>query len=693
MATARVGAKSDRNTQDLKPPCVVSCPVNTDTRLLAQRVSEGNYEEALEILLKANPFSSVCGRICHHPCEQGCRRTKIDAPVSLRMLKRFVVENTGEYRKGRNRQPAEKTGKRVAIVGSGPSGLTAANDLALKGHSVTVFEKSDNLGGMLWLALPRYRLPHSVVQEDIKDILSLGIEVKTGCEVGKDLTLRELQKEYDAVLIAVGLAESRSLDIPGIDADGVLLAIPFLTSVAMERPFSIGDNVIVIGGGNVAMDVARTAIRLGAQKVAAVSLESSEEMPARDSEVREALEEGVEIINSRGPLSIATEDRRVVGAEFKKCVSVFDEEGRFRPVFNEKNVMVLPADSVIVAIGQRVDLSVVQDSDVETAPGGRLKFEPRTMSLSSEGVFGCGEVVYGPGSAVEAVAKGHLAAEAIDHYLTDGALMEMEEVKPLSIGDIPDETFSKIKERARIETELLSAQERVKGFAEFERSYTEAEALHEARRCLACTAGAFVDEAACASCMNCVRICPFGVATVEKTAIMPEEKCVTCGFCAAECPAAAIALKKFETGKLGSEIAEFLQNAREKGTSDRLIVSFACLYETNTRKMLYEKRQELLKEGINLVAVPCVARLSLAELLAPLAQGADSVVIIACGGDDCLYPGADILLGRRVERAKSLLEEIGVSPEKIDFWETKGSAETCWDAFLQISKMKAGAIQ
>jgi len=672
-----------------KPPCVVSCPVETDTRLFAQRISEGKYEAALEILLKANPFSSVCGRICHHPCEKGCRRNKVDSPVSLRMLKRFVVENTREYRRSRRRQPAERIAKRVAVVGSGPSGLTAAGDLALLGYSVTVFEKARELGGMLHLALPRYRLPDSVVKEDIEDILSLGVQVRSGCEVGKDISLAELRKEHDAVLIATGLAESRSVDVPGMDSEGIFLAIPFLTSVALGNPLPIGKNVVVIGGGNVAIDVARSAVRLGAEKVTAVSLESRPEMPAWESEIREALEEGVEIINSRGPRAVVEEAHRVKGIEFKRCVSVFDQNKRFNPTFDEKNVMILPADSIIISIGQRVDLGFSKDSNLKTLPGGRLEFNPRTLSLSEPGVFACGEVVFGPGAAVEAVQKGHLAGQAIAHYLQKGTLLEIEQVKPPSIGDIPEETFAKIRERARVEVEPLAPDVRVQGFVEFERSYTEAEALREARRCLSCTAGAFVDDAACASCLNCVRICPFGVAQVDKTAAMPEEKCQTCGICAAECPAAAIALKVFETRKMASEIQEFLRSARAGGNSQGLIVCFACLYETTTRQTLNEGKQELLQQGIYLVPIPCVARLSLPELMSPLALGADSVVIIGCESRECLYPAAESLLLKRVQRAKALLEEIKVSPEKIDFWKTRDSAEISWRAFLQISKSKA----
>jgi len=674
--------------EERKPPCVVSCPVMTDTRFYAQKISEGKYEEALEILLRANPFSSVCGRICHHPCEKGCRRAKIDSAVSLRMLKRFVVENTQEYRNSRKREPKAKLNRKVAIIGSGPSGLTAANDLALEGYSITVFEKAQNPGGMLHLALPRYRLPYSVVQMDIQDILSLGVILKCGVEVGKDLTLAELRKEHNAILIATGLAESRSLDVPGIDSEGVFLAIPYLTSVALGNPFHLGKKVVVIGGGNVAVDVARSVVRLGAEKVVMVSLESRKEMPAWESEIKEALEEGIEIINSRGPRAVINQDHRVAGIEFKKCVSVFDQDQRFNPKYDEKNVMLLPADSIMIAIGQRVDLGFARDSNLKTLPAGRLEFNPRTMSLSEPGIFGAGEVVYGPGAAVEAVQKGHLVARAIDHYLKTGQFLEIEDTRPASIGEIPEETFKKIRERKRVEVEHLSAQERVKGFMEFERTYTEEEALREARRCLSCTAGAFVDEALCASCLNCVRICPFGVARVEKTAIMPEEKCQSCGICAAECPAAAIALKVFQTGLMKSEIEEFLRHTREKGKSESLIVCFACLYETRTRKTLLEGKQEMLQQGILLIPIPCVGKLSLPDLLSPLALGAESVVIIACAGEDCLYPGADSLLMRRVTKAKALLSEIQVSPEKIDFWKTREAAEISWQAFLQISKTK-----
>ena len=281
-----------------RAPCVVACPVHTNNQVYVERIVEGRYEDALDLLLIANPFSSVCGRICHHPCEQSCRRRKVDAPVGLRQLKRFVVETTKEYRL-RRRGLAERTRpERIAVIGSGPAGLSAAHDLARAGFCVTVFDASNTPGGMLGAAIPRYRLPYSVLREDIDDILALGVELQAGCAVGRDVAFADLQRGFEAILIATGLSESRSLGVPGIDSRGVLLALPLLRATCAGEPPAVGERVAVIGGGNVAIDVARCARRLGASDVTVISLESREEMPAWDWEIQEALEEGVKFAPS-----------------------------------------------------------------------------------------------------------------------------------------------------------------------------------------------------------------------------------------------------------------------------------------------------------------------------------------------------------------------------------------------------------
>ena len=673
-------------------PCLVACPVHTDTRLMVEHVLEGRYEDALDLLLTANPFTSVCGRICHHPCEESCRRSKVDAPVGLRQLKRFVVEATQEYRV-RRRAPSTRTRKEwVAVVGAGPAGLTAAHDLALAGFGVTVFEAGPEPGGMLGTAIPRYRLPYRVLREDIDDILALGVELRTDCAVGSDIPIADLQAKFWATLIATGLSESRTLGVPGIDSQGVFLALPVLRAISLGEYPPLGERVVVIGGGNVAADVARCARRLGATEVTMASLEAREEMPAWEWEIDEALEEGIKLAPSCGPRAVLSDDGKVTGVEFRRCARVFDDEGNFSPTFDEEETSRLTADTVVLAIGQAADLTCLKGSHVKVGSGGRLEYDPETMMTSERGVFACGEVSAGPGAAVEAVADAHRAARAIRHFLDTGELLKQAPMDELpAIGDLPDETIARIKQRARVEVARPPGEERVRGFSEVERGLTEAEARAEAQRCLACTTGAFVDEERCVGCLTCVRICPFNVATATKTASMPEEKCQACGLCAAVCPAAAIALKRFGAERVREELGRLLSE-RGKTSQPPLIVSFCCIFETTSRKFLAENPEDVRETGIARVLVPCVGRLSVSDMLAPFEQGADGVSIIACAEGECLYPTAEERLGARVEEAKRVLGEIGLSGERIELWRTKESAEVSWTAFWEISRRKLARV-
>jgi formate dehydrogenase beta subunit len=677
----------------LVAPCAAACPVQTDTRGYAEAVTRGDYETALDLLLAANPFSSVCGRICDHPCEQACRRAKIDAPVGLRALKRFVVEHTAEHRRARRARQPVLYPERVAIVGSGPAGLTAAHDLARAGYGVTVLERSDQPGGMLGATIPRYRLPYEVVKEDIDDILALGVELRTGVEIGRDLTLDDLRREgFSAILLATGLSESHTLAIPGIDSEGVLLAVPFLEAARLGTSPPLGEKVVVIGGGNVAFDVARTARRFGASEVTCACLESRDEMPAHEWEIAEALEEGIRIMPSWGPRAIIVEDGRVRGIELKKCVRVFDSEGRFAPEFDEGHVATLLADTVVLAIGQRADLACLEGSSVQVERPGRLRYSPATLATSEPGVFACGEVATGPGSAVQAVADGHRAARAVAHYLETGELLEQSSVSPPTVGELPDAVVEKVRRLAPTAPRHAAAEARIAGFGEFEEGYSEAEALREAQRCLACTAGAFADAERCAGCLTCVRICPYGVATVEKTAVMPEEMCQACGLCAAECPAAAIALQRFGTNKMREELSALLAQVPAGDLPRPLIVSYCCLFEVTSRAFVREHPTDLAQTGVARVMVPCVARLSVPDILAPFELGADAVVILSCADGECMYPTAETRLAGRVRRAKALLDDIGLGAERLDHWKTHESAEISWTAFWGISKRKLEQI-
>jgi len=671
----------------LAATCMAACPVHTPTQAYVQAIAEGRYEDAMDLLLSANPFSSVCGRICHHPCEQNCRRTAVDQPIGLRQLKRFVMDQTREFRKKRKLKAGPAKGKKVAVIGAGPSGLTAARDLALEGYQVTVFESSDSPGGMLGKAIPRYRLPYDVVMEDINDILALGVVLKTNTAIGKDLTFADLRQQgFNAVLIAIGLAQSRSLGIPGIDSKGILLAIPFLKAAAEGVAVKLGEKVVVIGGGNVAIDVARTARRFGAKKVIMVSLESRKEMPAWDWEIKEALDEGIELMPSWGPKAIEAQNGEVRALELKKCTRVFDENKRFSPAFDESVTTKVACDNILISIGQGSDFSFLQGSDVKLTPRGLLDFDRETFATSAPGVFASGEVVTGPGSAVDAVASGHRAAEAIAHWLETGAFKKVPKVDLANIGELPAEVAAKAKKLERAEIGLTEADRRVHDFAEIERTLTEAEALAEARRCVACATGAVVQEDLCAACLTCVRVCPFGVAKVDRVASTPPQQCLTCGLCAAECPAVAISLSRFGTDRVKQELAR-LATVKKPGDKP-VLVSFNCIYEAATRESLKPGEELLAKDGVLKILVPCVARLKLTELLMPFEQGADAVAVIACGQGECVYPTAEDRLDLRVRRAKQILDEIKLGGHRINLYQTKGTAEESWNLLYEEARTR-----
>ncbi|MGO9016754.1 MAG: FAD-dependent oxidoreductase [Syntrophobacteraceae bacterium] len=664
---------------DVLATCSAACPVHTDTREYVRRLSMGDYEGALDVLLEVNPFPSVCGRICHHPCESECRRKEIDSAVSLRMLKRFVVENTKEYRIARRKKPAEMREGTVAIIGSGPSGLTAGLDLALRGYRVRVYEKDTKLGGMLAHAIPRYRLPVEALAQDIEDIVAAGIEVRTGCQVGRDISFDELRKENDAILIAAGLSESHSLPIPGTDSKGVFLGITFLWDVANGIRPELGDRVLVVGGGNVAIDMARAAKRLGPSKVYMACLEKREEMPAWKWEIDEAEQEGIEIFNSRGPKAILGKNGAVAGIEFKRCTSVFDDQHRFSPRYDESETTSIEVDSVILAIGQKANLEFLTETPV-AVERGRLLCDRTSMTTSERGVFACGEVMTGPGSAIQAVGTGHDAAKVISHFLETGETLKLSERTVTSIGELPAATAALAKRFERVEVSLVDPAERIKNFSPIEPGYTEPEALAESRRCLACATGAYLkSQAHCAGCLTCVRVCPFGVAQVEKTAVMPAQQCQTCGLCAAECPAAGIALSRFATNGMKDTLRAILAKSDTAKIARPFVVSYCCLNETTSRKFLVQQTEEEIRQsGILRVLIPCVARLSTLDLVSPIELGADKVAVIACTENGCFYTGAEELLARRIKRVQKFLDEIGVGQHNLQLFKTDGSAEECW---------------
>ncbi len=639
-------------------PCRAACPVHTDIQAYIGLIAKGKYNEAFDVITAPNPIASACSMICHHPCEQACRRCAIDEPLAVRNLKRFAMEQSTEYRRSK-RKPVTKTmNKSIGIIGSGPSGLTAANDLASVGYNVTIYERHPVLGGMLISAIPAYRLPREMLKEDIDDIISKGIEVKTNCEIGKDITLNDIISKHDATLIAIGLSQSRSLNIPGVEGSGVLLAIPFLTDVAFGKKPEIGNNVLVIGGGNVAVDVARSARRLGAKNVSMVCLESAEEMPAWKWEIDECLEEDVKIYNRFGPKAIRRTDSKVEGLEVVKVKSVFDEMGRFSPTFYDDQISFIEADTIIITIGQMSNFSFLKDSPIKLDPRGRIEWDPDTQMTNANGVFVSGEVVTGPGSAVAAVANGHRAALAIHLYLKGntikGALPEQEKEK---IAPLPTCVAEMISPSSRQDIKHLAPEVRCDTFIHFEIGYDEEHALKEAARCRGCGGGAYVNINHCMGCLTCQRICPYGAPVVSSYSVIRPEYCQACGLCAPACPGRAISMLSYDIDEIRNTMGAIIGNA-DKKRGNPIIVGFLCTHHVGV--LGFD-----LPDNIYKIPIHCISRVDILDILSAFEHKADGVVVFHCDDGTCKYKGIKERVSARLENAEKVLDSLGIEKRRL----------------------------
>ena len=494
-----------------RAPCKSSCPAGVNAQGYVALIAASKFKEAYELVRERCPLPAACGRVCQHPCEDSCNRGEIDEAVSVRDLKRFVADyiasNPSEYPPAK--PAAVKSDAKVAVIGGGPAGLTAASDLALLGYGVTLFEAQPHLGGMLRYGIPSYRLPKDVLDKEIQYILDLGVEAKTGTRVADPAGL--LESGFKAVFAAPGAWVSRKLGIVGEEATGVWEGLDFLRLVNSGETPALGSTVLVIGGGDVAMDAARCARRLpGVSSVHLACLESRAEMPAHSWEAAEALEEGVVFHNSLGPTRIETSGRKVSGVSFRACTSVFDEQGRFNPQFDDLRTAVLVADAVIVTIGQGIDSAGL---GVVTGPGGRIVADQDSLATSVPGLFAGGDAVLGPASMVDAMAHGHKAAEAIDAYLRGATLAatsgagEAEDPAEQAKNPTPD-----APRQERVKMPQADASGRVHGFTEIDLGYGAEQAVAEAKRCLAC--------GLCSECMQCVKVCTAGAVCHDQ---QPEE--------------------------------------------------------------------------------------------------------------------------------------------------------------------------
>ena len=485
-------------------PCKITCPAHINVQGYLQLIKKKEYVKAVNLIRERNPLSAICGRVCPAPCEAECTRAEKDSAIAIRLLKRFASDQEMERLKsGEITLPEEKTpaedAKKVAVIGAGPAGLTAANDLAEAGYAVTVYEALSEPGGMLRWGIPEYRLPQPILEHEIDLIRRKGATFVMNCRVGQDIAFDALREKNDAVFVSVGVHESRSLGVDGEDLPGVLQGVDFLRQAGSKdgKP-TVGNRVIVIGGGNVAVDVARTALRLGTASVEMVSLEQRDEMPAYPEEIEATLTEGITLRNGWGIQAILGNDS-VTGIELKRCTAILDGEGRFGPAYNEEDRAILDVDQVIVAIGQMNNMGFLEHTGAEIERGS-FKADPVTLETSLEGVFAGGDTVSGPASVIEAVAAGKRAAESI-HFSFEGKDLRVDRFEE-SIHPVPEDLLpatKKLEKLARCEPSELPAEQRKHNFNEVEQCLTDEAAVAEAERCLNC--------ALCSECKECSEAC------------------------------------------------------------------------------------------------------------------------------------------------------------------------------------------
>jgi formate dehydrogenase (NADP+) beta subunit len=640
-------------TPVIVPPCQAACPINTDVRGYVSALARGDAEEAIRIIRQVNPLPSVCGRICTRLCETACRRSQVDTPVAIRALKRYASDHTKHL--AIIRQPQNSYNEKVAIIGSGPSGLTAAHDLALLGYAVTIFEAQPVLGGLLREGIPKYRLPKQVVEKDIEDILSLGIKVRAGVSLGKDFTIEGLLKEYQAVFIAVGSQKSLSPKCKGNDLPGIWSGVEFLKLTDRGYTDSPGQKVLVIGGGHTAIDAARTCIRLGCSDVTVVYRRTIKEIPAGREEVGETEKEGVTFIYCAAPVEFIGEGRVQRVRFIRMDLQDLDSSGRRQPVPVNGSEFELEADAVILAIGYIPDVQDLAQDRLKVDRKGAIIVQDDTGITDIKGVFAAGDVVTGPMSVVEAMGSGRKAADAIHRYFRGlpGKLID----NRISLRSLDDSVAELIQKSERQQAPVLPIERRKNTFDEVDHGFDQDQACREALRCLNCGAGATVD-ANCAACLNCQRICPFGIPVPGRdSAEIDISQCQACGICATECPASAISLKDEWKDDLRKEVDRIMHIAREE-SPEIAVLGYYCRYHDPLGPPLDN-------DAVYWIGQCCTARLKESQIIYPFEAGIEGVIVSICPEEECLFRRGSSWVHTHVERAKRILRETGMGADRL----------------------------
>ncbi len=502
-------------------PCKTACPAHIAVQGYLKKASQGKYTEALALIKKQNPFPAVCGRICNRRCEDACTRGTIDQAVAIDAVKKFIAE---QDLKAETRYippvviPAsihmDHFPEKIAIIGGGPAGLSAAFYLAEKGYRPTVFEKNEMPGGMLRYGIPSYKLEKDVIEAEIDVMRQMGVEIKTGIEVGKDVTLKELRSQgYKAFYIAIGCSAGRRPGVPGDETEGTLTAIEYLHDANTGNASYTG-RVVVVGGGNVAIDASRVSIRSGAAEVTQLCLESEKEMPASEEEVCEALEDGVAIKHGWGPKEVLTEEGRVTGIVFKKCLSVFNKEGRFAPAYDEEDTITIACERVIFAVGQRTVWGSLLEGENVSFKGPAIVADKLTFQTEQPDIFVGGDVYTGPKFAIDAIAAGHYAAESLHRYVHNGHMTigrNRWEFNELNKDNILVESY----DNSSRQVEGVDTSVPHKSFKDAHLTFTEEQVKKETARCLGCGA-TIVDENKCIGCGVCTTKCEFDAITLRR---------------------------------------------------------------------------------------------------------------------------------------------------------------------------------